>query len=165
MSLPCNSQISNEFNHILSQIRTQAGNGDMCWKVRDGKMKEHNKIVLDKCNDKDDAQWFIMKDCIATEEDEITWMDGATVVETNPCNDLGGWYSIHPMNDPDMLVGVRAAEEKAWLRLETFDKNNIDLQTQVFFGMANGEVILGDASCDFFNTCLFVTNQGINMDA
>mmetsp|Transcript_26245 Transcript_26245/g.53789 ORF Transcript_26245/g.53789 Transcript_26245/m.53789 type:complete len:203 (-) Transcript_26245:61-669(-) len=143
------------------QIRGWAFDQELCWKVRNGNIKKHAKIVLDKCDIKDNAQMFLTKNFVTGDEWE-EWYNEASVIDSCDYCDVGGWVTIHPMLDPNLLIGVRISKEKAWLKLEKPNMNDINVDKQVFFDLEGGEVGLGDAKCDYNTTCLFATNQGVN---
>lgn len=126
--------------YVLVQGKTSQSKKKMCWEVRNGRVREHNKIVLAKCDSDSEAQQFV-----------------PTPV---PSDASGVSVKLHPKLNPEkVIVGVREAEEKGWLRIE--DNDESPDQTQIFTALEDGTVRLGN---NMGVQYLYVTNQGLTAD-
>ena len=123
----------------------------VCWELRNGKVREGNKIILGRCRAGSDRNLF------------------KVATYTLP-GDSKTYLQVTPKlaeNRKMVVTGVRETSEKGWLRLEKqLGGGAGGGETQTFYALENGMVGLGTpaSDCESSEECLFVTNQGAHSD-
>ena len=162
-----------EWSYRNAQIRgyRYSKNGEdfdeVCWALAKGSTRDGTRIVLERCDDKDDAQMFHIEAYATGKNGRPTWeeaYDAATVVNDCDYCDFGGLYVIRPKLDSDMMISVNRADEKAKLRIRRVKASQLSYEENIFFSLEGGELILGDGTCGYFTDCLFAVNQGLTAD-
>jgi hypothetical protein len=137
---------------------------EFCWALKGGSTREGTMIVLQRCDDKDDAQKFHIESYATGKNGRPSWeeaYDAATVVNDCDYCDFGGPGVIRSKLDPSMVVSVNRAAEKAALRIKRVGASQLSYEENIFSDLEGGEVILGDGACNYFDDCLFAVNQGL----
>jgi len=142
-------------------IRGEDPYDSFCWTIKGRKAVERAKIILDDCNEKDDAQLFRQ-----LESHEIG---------LGECDGCSCYVEIRPKLNDNLVVGVRELKNHAWLRLERpqetkkeshsfyFDEHgkggtgNFDeCEFELYFDEDTGEPNIP-------SDCLIITTQGLKV--
>ena len=138
--------------YVQIQGKSSDSGKKVCWELRNGKVREGNKIILGRCSAGSDKNLFKVSTYTLPG-------DSKTYLQVTP---------KLAENRKMVVTGVRENSEKGWLRLEKqLGGGTGGGETQTFYALENGMVGLGTPASDCESSsegCLFVTNQGAHSD-
>ena len=153
-------KIRREYIDRNVQIQARGAWSNLCWSLNaNATALDNSEISLQKCNEEDEYQRFHL-------EDYATGKNGRPSLEDMQTGPLAmediTFYVIRPKVDPSLVLSVHRAKVKAWLRVKKTKDSDLSFDSNIFFDLDGGEVVLGDASCKYFGQCLFAVSQGFN---